>query len=40
MNVNDKTVYEITNTGIETFKEFKDNWNDPISYLYQNLINS
>ena len=32
-----KTVYEMTEKGIEVFDEFKKQWKKPLEYTYQNL---
>ena len=37
-HVTGKTVYEMTENGMELFKEFKENWVEPIRYIYQNIV--
>ena len=32
-----RTVYEITEKGMEFFEEFKKNWSKPLTYVYQSL---
>ena len=33
-----KTVYEITDKGMKVFKEFKDKWEEPLRYVYRNIV--
>ena len=32
-----KTVYEITERGMEVYRRFKEKWKKPVEYAYQNI---
>lgn len=32
-----KTVYKLTEKGIRFYEDFKENWSEPIGYLYKNM---
>jgi DNA-binding PadR family transcriptional regulator len=38
MRVNGKTVYAMTEQGLQQFSEFKESQREPIRYLFKNLI--
>ena len=33
-----KSVYELSDKGVEQIKEFKDKWREPVRYAYQNIV--